>query len=54
MKKSLIATGAAQLALAAMPVVGVFAEAVESNTVTDHITVNIPASCTGCADAACR
>ncbi len=46
MKKSLIATGAASLALAAMPVVGVFAEAVESNTVTDHITVNIPASCT--------
>lgn len=49
MKKSLIATGAASLALAAMPVVGVFAAydpANTSGTVTDHLTVNIPASCT--------
>ena len=48
MKKSIIATGAASLALAAMPVVGVFAYNNEnqSGTVTDHLTVNIPASCT--------
>jgi len=48
MKKSLIATGAASLALAAMPVVGVFAYDNENmaGTVTDHLTVNIPASCT--------
>ena len=48
MKKSLIATGAASLALAAMPVVGVFAydAANQAGTVTDHLTVNIPASCT--------
>lgn len=46
MKKSLIATGAASLALAAMPVVGVFAEPKPAGTVTDHLTVNIPAACT--------
>ncbi|MBR2543760.1 hypothetical protein IKF04_00465 [Candidatus Saccharibacteria bacterium] len=44
MKKSIIATGAASLALAAMPVVGVFAAA--NGTVTDTLTVNIPPSCT--------
>lgn len=43
MKKSLIATGAASLALAAMPVVGVFAAPI--NTLTDHIQVTVPASC---------
>ena len=42
MKKSLIVTGAASLALAAMPVVGVFAEAPE---VVDTITVKIAESC---------
>ncbi len=43
MKKSLIATGAASLALAAMPAVGVFAAAI--NTMTDNIEVTVPASC---------
>lgn len=43
MKKSLIATGAASLALAAMPVAGVFAT---TSTVTDTLNVNIPAACT--------
>lgn len=46
MKKSIIATGAASLALAAMPVVGVFAEPTPAGTVTDTINVNIPAACT--------
>lgn len=48
MKKSIIATGAASLALAAMPVVGVFAYDAQNTagTVTDHLTVTIPASCT--------
>lgn len=46
MKKSIIATGAASLALAAMPVVGVFAEPKPAGTVTDTINVNIPAACT--------
>ena len=39
MKKSLIATGAASLALAAMPVLGAFAD------VTDTVTVTIDSSC---------
>ena len=39
MKKSLIATGAASLALAAMPVVGAFA------TVTDTVQLTIASSC---------
>lgn len=44
MKKSLIATGAASLALAAMPLAGsVFAA---TSTMTDTLNVNIPASCT--------
>ena len=43
MKKSLIATGAASLALAAMPMAGAFAG---TSTVTDTLNVNIPASCT--------
>lgn len=43
MKKSLIATGAASLALAAMPMTGVFAA---TSTMTDTLNVNIPASCT--------
>ena len=47
MKKSIIATGAASLALAAMPVVGVFAEGpVLSGTVTDTLNVNIKPACT--------
>ncbi len=43
MKKSIIASGAASLALAAMPVVGVFADV--SNSMTDNIEVTVPASC---------
>ena len=43
MKKSLIATGAASLALAAMPATGVFAAAI--NTMTDNISVTVPVSC---------
>lgn len=46
MKKSIIATGAASLALAAMPIAGVFAQATEAGTITDTLTVNIPAGCT--------
>ena len=46
MKKSIIATGAASLALAAMPVVGVFAAPTPAGTVTDTLNVNIPAGCT--------
>ena len=41
MKKSLIATGAASLALAAMPVLGAFAD-----SVTDTVQVTISSSCT--------
>lgn len=50
MKKSLIAASVASLAVAAMPVVGVFAAPYsaenKAGTVTDQLTVNIPASCT--------
>jgi len=46
MKKSIIATGAASLALAAMPVVGVFAQATPAGDITDTLNVNIPAGCT--------
>ena len=47
MKKSIIATGAASLALAAMPVVGVFADPVAGNvSVVDNVTVVIDESCT--------
>lgn len=42
MKKSIIATGAASLALAAMPVVGVFAA---TSTVTDEINITIAKEC---------
>ncbi|MBQ6414247.1 hypothetical protein IJI28_01300 [Candidatus Saccharibacteria bacterium] len=45
MKKSIIATGAASLALAAMPVVGVFAVDTSTSTVTDEIVVTVPSSC---------
>ena len=47
MKKALIA-GAASVALAAMPVVGVFAETVTSGagSFTDNFTMTIPDSCT--------
>ena len=44
MKKSIIAAGAASIALAAMPVVGVFAEV--SDSVEDTIRVSIATSCT--------
>lgn len=44
MKKSLIAASAASLAVAAMPVVGVFAAT--SNSFTDTLTVTVPAGCT--------
>lgn len=43
MKKSLVATGAASLALAAMPVVGVFAATPLS--FTDNITVTVEGAC---------
>ena len=46
MKKSIIATGAASLALAAMPVVGVFAADPGSASVVDHVTVTIDEACT--------
>ena len=46
MKKSLIAgAGVAALAMAAVPFVGAFATAEVSNTLTDHIKVTVPASC---------
>ena len=48
MKKSIIATSAASLALAAMPVVGVFAEGPDagSPSIVDNVTVVIAESCT--------
>lgn len=46
MKKSIIAAGAASLALAAMPVVGVLAAATPAGDITDTLNVNIPAGCT--------
>ena len=46
MKKSLIAgAGVAALAMAAVPFVGAFATAEVSNSLTDHIKVTVPASC---------
>ena len=44
MKKSIIAAGAASLALAAMPVVGVLAAT--SSSFTDTLTVTVPGGCT--------
>ncbi len=44
MKKSLIAAGAASVALAAMPVLGVFAD--DDTSVTDTIQVTVSPSCT--------
>ncbi len=44
MKKSLIAAGAASVALAAMPVLGVFATGVQQ--VQDTIQITVDASCT--------
>lgn len=44
MKKKLIAAGAASLAVAAMPIVGVFAA--DDRSVTDTINVTVDASCT--------
>ena len=44
MKKSIIAAGAASVALAAMPVLGVFAD--DDRSVTDTINVTISPSCT--------
>ena len=44
MKKSIIAAGASAAALAAMPIVGVFAAS--GNSFTDHLTVNVNAGCT--------
>ena len=44
MKKSIIAAGAASVALAAMPVLGVFAD--DDRSVADTINVTIQASCT--------
>lgn len=47
MKKSLVVTGAASLALAAMPLAGVFADnpPYTKNTVTDILNVRVPDSC---------
>lgn len=46
MKKSIVAASVSAAALAAMPVLGVFAEARNVGTITDTLTVNIEASCT--------
>ena len=46
MKKSLIAAGAASAVLAAMPVLGVFADADPILTVKDKLTVTVSSSCT--------
>lgn len=46
MKKSIIAASAASLAVAAMPVVGVFADGETTHTVKDNISVEITPSCT--------
>ena len=45
MKKSIIAAGAASVALAAMPVVGVFADTMNPGTVKDSITLNVESTC---------
>ena len=48
MKKSIIAAGAASVALAAMPIVGVFADddpVVEQGIVKDTVTVNVNSTC---------
>ena len=50
MKKSIIAAGAASIALAAMPVVGVFAD--EDRAATDTIEVTVNSSCTFLAGGA--
>lgn len=44
MKKSIIATGAASVALAAMPIVGVFA--VDDVSITDSLQITVASSCT--------
>lgn len=46
MKKSIIAAGAASIALAAMPVVGVFAATDNPSAIEDTINVTIADSCT--------
>lgn len=46
MKKMLIATGVASLAVAAMPVVGVFAAGTDTRTVTDTLNVTVNDTCT--------
>ena len=48
MKKSIIAASAASLAVAAMPVVGVFADdsTINNNTVVDTLTVTVAGACT--------
>lgn len=45
MKKSIIAAGAASVALAAMPIVGVFADPVTEDSVMDTINVTVNPSC---------
>lgn len=50
MKKSIIVTGAASLAVAAMPMVGVFA--VDGTAVTDTVKVTIDSACTITTDSA--
>ena len=46
MKKSIIAASAASLALAAMPVVGVFATVTPDGGIVDNLTVNLTKTCT--------
>lgn len=46
MKKSIVAATVASAAVAVLPMAGVFATATEAGTITDTLTVNIPAACT--------
>ena len=51
MKKSIIAAGAASMALAAMPIVGAFAENVQvHNSITDKVLLEVTKSCEMYAD----
>lgn len=51
MKKSIIAAGAASVALAAMPIVGAFATLAEYSSITDKITLTVSKTCKMEADA---
>lgn len=54
MKKSLIAAGAASVAMAAMPVVGVFAVPSDQATVTDTVTLTVSPTCKMQAEGATK